>query len=93
MEKPSDRPYLTIAETAELARVSPARIRNLMVAGTLKEGVHFTRPAGLHPRFLRTAVLAWLEPKAARRIEAAPTRPRTGVNPAVWDEARRRAAS
>lgn len=54
-------PYLTISEAAELARVSPKRIRNLMTDGTLREGVHFTRPQGLGPRFKRAALIEWLE--------------------------------
>jgi excisionase family DNA binding protein len=53
--------YLTIAEAAELVRVSPKRLRNLMANGTLREGTHYTRPAGLRPRFKREALLAWLE--------------------------------
>jgi len=55
-------PFLTIAEAAELACVSPKRLRNLMWSGALREGVHYTRPAGLAPRFKRDALLAWLEP-------------------------------
>jgi hypothetical protein len=53
--------YLTITEAAALARVSPKRLRNLMADDTLREGVHFTRPRGLGPRFRREAFLAWLE--------------------------------
>jgi len=55
-------PFLTIAEAAEIARVSPKRIRNLMAANVLREGVHYTHPAGLAPRFKRAALLAWLDP-------------------------------
>lgn len=54
-------PYLTLAEAAELARVSPKRLRNLMADGTLQEGVHFTRPRGVRPRFRRQALVDWLE--------------------------------
>jgi hypothetical protein len=54
-------PYLNIAETADLARISPKRLRNLMANGTLREGIHYTRPRGLAPRFKRDALLAWLE--------------------------------
>ena len=32
-----DGPYLTLAEAAELARVSSKRLRNLMADGTLRE--------------------------------------------------------
>lgn len=55
-------PFLTINEAAELARVSPKRLRNLMCDGTLREGVHYTRPRGLAPRFRRAALLEWLDP-------------------------------
>ena len=44
-------PYLTLAEAAELARVSPKRLQNLMADGTLQEGVHFTRPRARMPPF------------------------------------------
>jgi hypothetical protein len=53
--------YLTIAEAAQLARLTPKRIRNLMAAGILREGVHFSRPRGLRPRIFRDALIAWLE--------------------------------
>lgn len=53
--------FCTIAEAAEIARLSPKRIRNLMAGGTLREGVHFTRPSGITPRFKRAALLAWLD--------------------------------
>lgn len=54
-------PYLTLAEASDLARVSRKRIQNLMADGTLREGVHFSRPRGLRPRFRREALIAWLE--------------------------------
>jgi len=53
--------YLTIEEVADMARLSPKRIRNLMTAGVLVEGVHYTRPSGIRPRFKRKAVASWLE--------------------------------
>jgi Helix-turn-helix domain len=53
--------YLTIIEAADLARVSTKRLRNLMSAGVLVVGVHYTRPRGLAPRFKREALVAWLE--------------------------------
>ena len=53
--------YLTAAEAADLARISPKRLRNLMALGVLLEGVHYTRPRGLRPRFKREALVAWLE--------------------------------
>jgi len=54
--------YLNTTEAAELVRVSPKRLRNLMTDGTLREGLHYTRPAHLGPRFKRAALLAWLDP-------------------------------
>ena len=54
-------PYLTIAEAAELACVSPKRLRNLMADGTLRRGLHYSRPRGLRPRFMRAALVAWIE--------------------------------
>lgn len=56
-------PYLTVKEAADLAGVSPKRLRNLMSPGEGKliEGIHFTRPRGLAPRFKREALVAWLE--------------------------------
>ena len=54
-------PYLTIAEAAELVRVSAKRLRNLMSDGTLREGLHYTRPRGLAPRFKREPLLEWIE--------------------------------
>ena len=69
-------PYLTLAEAAELARVSSKRLRNLMADGTLQEGVHFTRPRGVRPRFRRQALIDWLE---GRDAPAAPVvRPMRG---------------
>ncbi len=46
-------PYLTIAEAAEIARVSPKRLRNLMSAGILREG-HA-------PRVKREPFMRWLD--------------------------------
>ncbi len=53
--------YLTISETATLARVSPKRLRNLMSSGVLREGHHYVRPIGIGPRFRLAAVQEWLE--------------------------------
>ena len=55
--------YLTLTEAAEIACLSKKRLQNLMADGTLVEGFHFTRPRGLHPRFVRAALLAWLNGK------------------------------
>jgi hypothetical protein len=67
-------PFLTIAEAAELARVSPKRIRNLMAAGVLQEGVHFTRPRGLGARFRREALIAWIDGRDAAPPAQPPAR-------------------
>jgi hypothetical protein len=65
-------PFLTIAEAAGLARVSPKRLRALMHAGILREGLHYSRPRGLRPRFKRDALLAWL---AGDPLDANPGEP------------------
>jgi hypothetical protein len=57
--------YLTIAEAAEIARVSPKRLRNLMAEGVLREGEHFTRPKGLGPRVKREPFMRWLDGSCA----------------------------
>ena len=54
-------PYLSINEAADFVRLSTKRLRNLMANRTLREGVHYTRPRGLRPRFLRAALVAWIE--------------------------------
>lgn len=58
---PAGLPYLTLAEAAELARLSRKRLQNLMATGVLVERVHFFRPRGRRPLFFRTAYVAWLE--------------------------------
>lgn len=63
-------PYLTIPEAAELARLSPKTIRNLMSNGTLQEGRHFTRPRGLRPRFKRAELVDWLEGRETDRLQS-----------------------
>lgn len=60
IERRGSTVFLTIAEAAELARVTPKTLRNLMANGTLIEGVHYTRPRGRRPLFKRDALLAWL---------------------------------
>ena len=52
--------YLTIAEVAELLKLSPKRVRNLMSTGAFLAGVHFFRRRGITPRFLRSRVEAWV---------------------------------
>lgn len=77
-------PYLTVAEAAVLARVSSKRLRNLMADGTLREGVHYTRPRGLRPRFRREALVAWIEGRetatSSNDVERAGSRTRSKVD-------------
>lgn len=87
-------PYLTIAEAAALVRVSPKRLRNLMADGTLTEGVHYTRPRGLRPRFKHEALLAWLEGREVEALRDTPARPpvraRCTVDPSLIPRVQRR---
>jgi len=52
--------YLTVAEVADLLKLSPKRVRNLMSAGAFVAGVHFFRRRGIAPRFLRSRLDAWI---------------------------------
>jgi excisionase family DNA binding protein len=52
---------LTIPELAEMLKVKPKTISNMIGKGVFREGVHFVRPAGLGTRFKRAAVEIWLE--------------------------------
>jgi excisionase family DNA binding protein len=79
----SGSPFLTIAEAAELARVSPKRLRNLMADGTLRDGLHYSRPRGLRPRFKRDALVAWLEGKDGVAAPSTRSRARCKLNPAL----------
>jgi excisionase family DNA binding protein len=63
MKVNTERPYLTLQEAADLAGVSKKRLQNLMGEGVLKENVHFARPRGLRVRFMREALVGWLEGK------------------------------
>jgi predicted DNA-binding transcriptional regulator AlpA len=53
--------YLKISEVAARLKVSPKTVKNKMAAGIFRKGVHYFSPAGLGPRFKRSAVVAWLE--------------------------------
>ncbi len=64
--------FLTIREAADLVRVSPKRLRNLMASRVLVEGVHFNRPPGLGPRFKLRALVEWLDPPAGATDDAIP---------------------
>lgn len=52
--------YLTVADVADVLRVSPKRVRNMMSSGIFRPGVHFVRRCGLGPRFIRSHLEAWL---------------------------------
>jgi len=56
-------PYLTIAEAAELLRISPKTIYNKMSAGVFVEGKHYFRRRGSQPLFKRVAIEQWIEGK------------------------------
>ena len=45
--------YLTVAEAAELLRLSIKRVRNQMSSGIFVEGHHFLRRPRIGPRFAR----------------------------------------
>jgi hypothetical protein len=70
--------YLTVKAAAELAGLSPARLRALISRGVFREGVHYTRPEGIRPRFVRSALELWLAggaqvpPVTRRRSKLAP---------------------
>lgn len=68
------RAFLTIAEAAAEAGISPKRLRTLMAAGVLREGTHFTRPFGLRPRIRRDALFIWLNGQAAPSAGASAAR-------------------
>jgi excisionase family DNA binding protein len=54
-------PYLSIAEAAELLRISQATLRNKMCKGVFVEGKHFFRPRASQPLFKRAALEEWIE--------------------------------
>ena len=77
--------FMTVGEAAIEARVSAKRLRTLMSDGTLREGVHFTRPAGLRPRIIRQELLRWLHghsPSTATAPSRSPRR-RSKLNQAL----------
>ena len=53
--------YLTIAEIAARLKIKPKTIKNKMVSGIFRKGVHYFSRPGLGPRFKWSAVVAWLE--------------------------------
>lgn len=83
--------FMTVGEAAIEARVSAKRLRTLMNDGTLREGVHFTRPAGLRPRFVRHELLQWLRGRDPSAAAPSSRRPhgRSRLNPALIRPARK----
>lgn len=53
--------YRTIREAAELLRITPKRVRNMMAAGVFVAGYHYFRRCGLAPRFRLDRLIEWLE--------------------------------
>jgi hypothetical protein len=74
--------WIRSQEAAALLVVSRRRLRELMRAGVLIEGLHFTRPAGLGPRFRREMLERYLagEDDVNRDRPLRITRPRCKVN-------------
>lgn len=83
--------FMTIAEGAAEARVSPKRMRALIAAGVLREGEHYTRPAGLRPRIIREGLLQWLRGHVPSAPVQSSRRPpgRCKLNPALVRPARK----
>jgi hypothetical protein len=67
-----EQPYLTIAETAALLKISAKRVRNLMCMGVFQQGVHFFRPPALGARFKRSTLMDWIERKEEKKPEVIP---------------------
>jgi len=65
--------YLTIEKLAIRLDLKPKTIKNKMVNGTFRRGVHYFSPKGLGPRFKWSAVVAWLEERERDESKAAPT--------------------
>jgi hypothetical protein len=61
--------YLTISEVALRLKVKPKTVRNKMVSGVFRKGVHYVRPNGLGTRFKWGAIVAWLEQKESEELE------------------------
>lgn len=59
--------YLTLTEACAMLKLSKARVRELMRRGHLVDGVHYSRPAGMRVRFVRTALAQYLCSPTTRR--------------------------
>lgn len=92
ISEPALHAFMTVAEAAAEARISSKRLRNLISAGVLREGTHFTRPTGLRPRIRREALLSWLNGHAGPNAapSSRPARGRGKLNPELLTGARRR---
>ena len=57
--------FLTVSEAADVLRVSPKRLRNMMSSGSFREGYHFVRRPGLGPRFIKGHLVEWVHGEEA----------------------------
>ena len=53
--------YLSIKEAAEELGWKPRTLRNKMAAGVFRQGVHYFKRKGIHPKFIRGSLEAWLQ--------------------------------
>lgn len=51
-------------------KIKPKTIKNKMVAGIFRKGVHYFSPKGLRPRFKWSAIVAWIEQRENIRPQA-----------------------
>lgn len=58
---PAEREYLSLAELCERIPFRPGTIRNLISAGKLLEGHHFTKPGGKMLVFRWSRIQEWLD--------------------------------
>jgi excisionase family DNA binding protein len=72
--------YLRTKAAAAMLGLSTSRLYDLMRDGTLIEGLHFSRPRGMHPRFNAELLERYLTNTdgAARRVFDARTKGRQG---------------
>lgn len=52
---------MTTAEAAELVRYAQKTLQKKIAAGIFREGVHFVQRPGCQKRWIRRALIAWLE--------------------------------
>lgn len=76
--------WMTTREVADMLRLSPKRVAELMRRGHLVEGIHYARPTGMHPRFRESALTRYLN---GERVETIRRRGQAGVkvNPALME--------